>query len=791
MAQVSCSNGFSSTEETSKMAADQALLKNSNANIFGDIESMRCEKCKSKKKKVTVVCIDCGELALCNDCNRKVHENNKVQHQLHELRPKTQTLAKEKQINGTLNGSINGTIHHKKNNSIAKLDIVHNDKPKSLLLIDSTERLQVTKEVDFKHLLGCDDDPRVKVVSIFGNTGDGKSHTLNHTFFDGAEVFDTSPSQKSCTVGVWVSYCPNQKAIIVDTEGLLGVSENANKRMRLLMKILAVSDVVIYRTRAERLHSDMFTFLGDASEAYIKYFTKDLQSVQQRGHMENVPLCSLGPSIVIFQETHYTTPLGFENDPSEHDNSPEEILRSNFFNIGRNPAAFSSINYVGTRTTTQSTDFSILLNEVKKNLKNKTVRSARPVSVIFNALMFLNDKFGDDINDILPNSFPDEYFTCVSKCLSCSARCGKNMNHEKEEKEHRSEQKCTYQAQFDNKVYTCKACHEKGVESLVIPKTAETQDSPLVGLAKYAWSGYVLECPKCGVIYRSRQFWYGNGEVENFVRIEIKHVWPGTRLPNTSQNSARRILDGMMNLADAITNVSAKPTKAVTSWVTDKVAPTYWTPNYLIIDCAKCGHDFEETEKKHHCRACGRGYCDSCTQHRIPVPDRGWGDTPVRVCDDCFTKSGQVDQSSVQKNSIDISELLEAIDDDPEIDTGEMVAIKTAKNIPTRHPPEVLTTRKVTEQVQSTLSFLSSSLEYPLEYLVDSARPDYWVPDSKILNCHSCEMEFSKKDSKHHCRKCGKGFCDPCSKSRVPVPSRGWDYPVRVCNGCSLKKGPL
>lgn len=171
----------------------------------------------------------------------------------------------------------------------------------------------MTNADDFKRLLHCEKDPRVKVVSIFGNTGDGKSHTLNHTFFDGAEVFDTSPSQKSCTVGVWASYCQLQKAIIIDTEGLLGVSENANQRMRLLMKILAVSDIVIYRTRAERLHSDMFTFLGDASEAYLKYFTKDLLAVQQRGHMENVPLCNLGPSIIIFQETHYTTPLGYEN----------------------------------------------------------------------------------------------------------------------------------------------------------------------------------------------------------------------------------------------------------------------------------------------------------------------------------------------------------------------------------------------------------------------------------------------------------------------------------------------
>lgn len=161
--------------------------------------------------------------------------------------------------------------------------------------------------------MNCDPKTRVKVVSIFGNTGDGKSHTLNHTFFNGAEVFDTSPLQKSCTVGVWAAYDKNHKAIILDTEGLLGVSENANKRMRLLLKVLAISDIVIYRTRAERLHSDMFAFLGDASEAYLKYFTKDLRSVQQRGKMENTPLCSLGPSIIIFQETHYTTPLGYEN----------------------------------------------------------------------------------------------------------------------------------------------------------------------------------------------------------------------------------------------------------------------------------------------------------------------------------------------------------------------------------------------------------------------------------------------------------------------------------------------
>ncbi len=33
-----------------------------------------------------------------------------------------------------------------------------------------------------------DYERKVKVVAVFGNTGDGKSHTMNNIFFDGYEV---------------------------------------------------------------------------------------------------------------------------------------------------------------------------------------------------------------------------------------------------------------------------------------------------------------------------------------------------------------------------------------------------------------------------------------------------------------------------------------------------------------------------------------------------------------------------------------------------------------------------
>ena len=75
-------------------------------------------------------------------------------------------------------------------------------KPASLLLIDNNEKLMVSSDIEFMNKLKCEPKTSAKVISIFGNTGDGKSHTLNHTFFNGADVFDTSPSQKSCTVGV-------------------------------------------------------------------------------------------------------------------------------------------------------------------------------------------------------------------------------------------------------------------------------------------------------------------------------------------------------------------------------------------------------------------------------------------------------------------------------------------------------------------------------------------------------------------------------------------------------------
>ena len=117
------------------------------------------------------------------------------------------------------------------------------------------------------------------------------------------------------------------------------------------------------------------------------------------------------------------------------------------------------------------------------------------------------------------------------------------------------------------------------------------------------------------------------------------------------------------------------------------------------------------------------------------------------------------------------------------------------------------------EKVVGTLNSLASAmLEYPISAIKETARPSYWVPDDEITSCCVCDILFENVGPSpsltssqtnnptiqnqtissstqqlaklHHCRKCGQGVCDDCSRTKKPVPSRGWDQPVRVCDKC-------
>ena len=147
--------------------------------------------------------------------------------------------------------------------------------------------------------------------------------------------------------------------------------------------------------------------------------------------------------------------------------------------------------------------------------------------LVFFLLQHLNEKFSGDIEKTIPSTFPDEYFTCSAQCKSCNARCTLSMNHSIDKTGHKNHVKCKFQYQYNNQVFFCKACFDRGDEVMVTPKTSSCSDTTIMGAVKYAWYGYVLECSRCGVIYRSRQYWFGNSDPFEVVRTEILHVWPG------------------------------------------------------------------------------------------------------------------------------------------------------------------------------------------------------------------------------------------------------------------------
>jgi len=68
-------------------------------------------------------------------------------------------------------------------------------------------------------------------------------------------------------------------------------------------------------------------------------------------------------------------------------------------------------------------------------------------------------------------------------------------------------------------------------------------------------------------------------------------------------------------------------------------------------------------------------------------------------------------------------------------------------------------------------------------------QPPPWEDSDRCMDCH---REFAVFLRKHHCRHCGKPFCDSCSPHEVPIPKFGYfTRRVRVCTGCLGQLGTV
>ncbi|KAF0305210.1 Zinc finger FYVE domain-containing protein 26 [Amphibalanus amphitrite] len=66
-----------------------------------------------------------------------------------------------------------------------------------------------------------------------------------------------------------------------------------------------------------------------------------------------------------------------------------------------------------------------------------------------------------------------------------------------------------------------------------------------------------------------------------------------------------------------------------------------------------------------------------------------------------------------------------------------------------------------------------------------AAPRQHWAADHSSNGCMRCGAAFNARFRRHHCRRCGKLVCEPCSKHRVQLDGCG-PAPVRVCSVCVM-----
>lgn len=77
---------------------------------------------------------------------------------------------------------------------------------------------------------------------------------------------------------------------------------------------------------------------------------------------------------------------------------------------------------------------------------------------------------------------------------------------------------------------------------------------------------------------------------------------------------------------------AAPPSHVLTSTIVHTEAPPEWTDS---ATCERCADAFGVLLRKHHCRRCGRTFCQDCSSKTMALPEMGLYEE-VRVCEGCY-----------------------------------------------------------------------------------------------------------------------------------------------------------
>ena len=90
------------------------------------------------------------------------------------------------------------------------------------------------------------------------------------------------------------------------------------------------------------------------------------------------------------------------------------------------------------------------------------------------------------------------------------------------------------------------------------------------------------------------------------------------------------------------------------------------------------------------------------------------------------------------------------------------------------------------EENSSSLENVNNNLNMNQRSLAENQilMPPVWVPDELASVCTACSVQFTLIRRRHHCRNCGRIYCNNCCNYFIPLIHYGFVKPVRVCNIC-------
>jgi len=244
-------------------------------------------------------------------------------------------------------------------------------------------------------------------------------------------------------------------------------------------------------------------------------------------------------------------------------------------------------------------------------------------------------------------------------------------------------------------------------------------------------------------------------------------------------------------------------------YTVNKVVPlTQWVPDSAVVTCTSCNKKFALSLRRHHCRVCGKIYCDLCS------PEVGiFNGENIRMCDNCVEQR----QVELRAQELRIKEKEERLLKLRTEASNQASADKEQKKITVSSPTQKDTQsmHKLKQQqvmLQITLqeeeekererkelasmpwkstTWTSSSERIRIKDLgfeldnatplpVDTIAKSKWMGDLETSRCLDCGFSFDKIVRRHHCRACGAIFCEPCSPE-VGIASGTL---VRICADC-------